>query len=107
MTGNQTIDKYLSDRDFSSQDMTYAAGFIRSPILMIGTYFVDRRRLQLEKLNTQQEFLQAMISSYQRKQQAGLDPNDPELKRLALVESSYHKILADVQEKLDRMNRNA
>lgn len=106
MTGNQTIDKYLADRDFASSDMTYAAGFIRSPVLMIGTYFVDRRRLQMEKLHTQQEFLQSMIASYQRKQ-ANADPNDPELKRLALVESSYRKILGDVQEKLDRMNRHA
>lgn len=100
MTNGQTIDAYAQASDYPQMTQhVMANGFTMSPIMLLGDGVLLVQRYILTRRKNLREWVAAKISLINMELD-GIDPNDPEYKRLQNVLKNYTEIITDLDRKI-------
>lgn len=103
--GERHIGQYAQEKDFTKAELGMAESFMRSPMLMIGTAIVERKRLRYERLKSLQTFFRGKVA-LETLRLANKSPDDADYAKLQDTVANYSRMLADNQEKLDRIEKH-
>lgn len=101
-TGDNWMDEFVHDNQFSHTEQELMTAALRNPILMIASGNLARHQEKIELLTSRKDWLISKVA-LEEARLSGLDANSPEYKRLKKATDHYAALVTKYEQKIERM----
>ncbi len=101
-TGDEWIDTFMHDAQFSPTEQDLMSASLRSPMMMRISSSIAHQQAKLDLLSNRKDWLIAKISLESEKMR-GLDPSSHEYKKLKKATEYYSNLVSKFEQKIERM----
>lgn len=101
-TGEQYMDEFVHDNQFTNAEQVLMTASLRSPIMWLIDNRLAAHQQKLELLTTRKDWLISKIALEEARIH-GMDPSSPDYKRLQKATDHYASLISKYEQKIERM----